>query len=119
MDTQPTTKNRPTPFTSYKLRLTAAASLRSVVSRAAVAALADPFNADNVVENPSFTKARDTGSGELISVTLYAHPVDGQWIASSDWTLDAGPCIGDAELPARKHYRHATRLGAIAAVLKD
>ena len=119
MDTHPTTKNRPTPLTSNKLSLTAAASLRSVVSRAAVAALADPFNADNVVENPSFTKARDTASGELISVTLYAHQVDGQWIASCDWTLDAGPCIGDGELPARKNYRHATCLGAIGAVLKN
>ena len=98
--------------------------LRAIKSTTAVvhavrAALADPFNADNTVENPSFTKARDTASGELISVTLYAHQVDGQWIASCDWTLDAGPCIGDGELPARKHYRHATRLGAIAAVLKD
>lgn len=98
--------------------------LRAIKSTTAVvhavrAALADPFNADNTVENPSFSKTRDTASGELISVSLYAHQVDGQWIASSEWTLDAGPCIGDGELPARKHYRHATRLGAVAAVLKN
>ena len=113
-------KTRPTKFTPSNPDSSAATlTLNSAVAKAALAALADPFNADNTVENPSFTKARDTASGELISVTLYAHQVDGQWIASSDWTLDVGPCIGDGELPARKHYRHATRLGAIAAVLKD
>lgn len=114
------TKTHPTKFTSFNPdRSAAALTLNSAVTKAALAALADPFNTDNTVENPSFSKTRDTASGELISVSLYAHQVDGQWIASSEWTLDAGPCIGDGELPARKHYRHATRLGAVAAVLKN
>ena len=94
MDTQPTTKNRPTPFTSSRLGLTAAASLKSVVSRAAVAALADPFNADNVVENPSFIKARDTAHGELISVTLYAHQVDGNGLPALNGRWMQAPALG-------------------------
>lgn len=114
------TKTRPTKFTpSNPDRSAAPLILNSAVTKAALAALADPFNADNTVENPSFTKTRDTASGELVSVTLYAHRVDGQWIASSEWTLNAAPFLGDGELPARKDYRHDSRLGAIADVLKD
>ena len=89
----------------------------TAVVQAARAAIVDPFNTDNVVENPSFTKAREIAAGELISVTLHAHEVNGKWIASSEWTLNVAPSLGDCELPARKHYRHATRLGAIDAAV--
>lgn len=105
--------------TSTRCRQQSALKRTTILATAACAALTDPFNADGVVGQPSFTKTRDTATGELISVTLYAQQVDGQWIASSEWTLDAGPCIGDGQLPARKHHRHATRLGAIGATLKN
>ena len=87
----------------------------TAVVHAARAALTDPFNSDNVVENPSFTLTREIAAGELISVTLYAHKVDGQWIASSEWTLNVTPSLGDCQLPTRKSNRHATRLGAVGA----
>jgi DNA (cytosine-5)-methyltransferase 1 len=87
------------------------------IAHAARAALADPFNADGVVEKPSFTMTRDIAAGELISVTLYAHRVAGQWIACTEWTLNAAPYLGDCEIPARKHKRHPLRLAAVDPAL--
>lgn len=89
----------------------------TAVVQAARAALATPFNADHVVEKPSFTMTRNIEAGELISVTVYAHQVAGQWIACTAWMLNAAPCFGDCEIPARKHQRHTTRLAAVDAAM--
>lgn len=110
-----TVKTPPKPNYSTLCRQSCAANCPTVVTKAARAAMADPFNADHVVENPSFILTRDIAAGELISVTLYAHQVDGQWIASSEWTLNVTPSLGDCQLPTRKSNRHVTRLGAVDA----
>lgn len=91
----------------------------NAVSLAARAALADPFNVDGVIETPSLTMVRDIAAGELISVVLYAHQIAGEWIACTEWTLTAVPCLGDCEIPARKHKRHATRLVAVDLALTE
>ena len=52
----------------------------TVVTMAARAAMADPFNVDNVIENPSVVISRELAKGDAIDATIDAHQVRGKWV---------------------------------------
>lgn len=88
---------------------------KNAVSAAVVAAIADPFNVDGVVEKPSVAISRELSKRELISVTIHAHKVDDQWISRAVWKLTVAPSLGDGMYPGRRSDRHATKTAAIEA----
>lgn len=75
------------PSKADAVRINAAVKSINSISKAAVVALADPFNADHVVENPSVEIERPLSGGELVDATVSAHKVHGKWITSIVWNL--------------------------------
>ena len=57
------------PSKADSVRINAATKSFNSIANASVLALADPFNADDVVENPSIEMARPLSGGELVDAT--------------------------------------------------
>ncbi len=90
----------------------------TVVTMAACAAMADPFNVDNVIENPSVVISRELAKGDTIDATIYAHLVRGKWISRIVWSLTVEPFDGRAKLPGRQSGRHDNTVNAVDAAFK-
>lgn len=103
---------------AHSIRTAAAIKSLNSVTQAAVAAIADPFNADGVVENPATVIARPLAGGELVDATAYAHKVHGKWIARIVWSRTTGDCQGIAQLPTRTQETFATEVAAVDAAFK-
>ena len=91
---------------------------RAAIHTAAVAALSDPFNADGVVEAPSFVASRPLADDALVDATVFAHRVGGEWVSRIVWELTGGTCEGAYELPHRDHERQQTIVLAVDAAGK-
>jgi site-specific DNA-cytosine methylase len=104
--------------TLSRIAPTPACASRAAIHTAAVAAPSDPFNADGVVEAPSFVASRPLVDGALVDATVFAHRVEGKWIARVAWELTGGTCEGTYELPHRDHQRHLTIVLAVDAAGK-
>ena len=100
---------------STSLRQSCAIKSPTIVTTAARATLVDPFNADDVVENPSVVIPRPIVGGELIDSTVYAHKVQGKWIALVVWSLTSDCCQGFFALPDRKLQGRNTKVAAVDA----
>ena len=104
--------------TSDRCRQLSALKQQSGVFKAAVTAASDPFNADDVVENPSVVIPRALAKGDCIDGTIYAHQVHGKWIARIEWSLTVEHLYGRSKLPGRYSERHATKVDAVDAAFK-
>lgn len=103
METTATKKtSTPKTTTSDRCRQLSALKQQTGVFKAAAAAANDPFNTDDVVENPSVAISRVLAKGDCIDATIYAQQVHGKWIASVEWSLAVAPFDGRSKLPCRK-----------------
>ena len=119
MKNQTNTKKYPSKFRPTISGGPCIASIRSSpLTLAAVEALADPFNADHVVENPSVVISRQLSADDLIAATIYAHQVHGKWIARIEWSLTVAPFDGRCKLPSRDSERHVSDVDAVDQAFK-
>ena len=114
-----TTKNSTTKTTtSDRCRQQSALKRHSGVFKAIATAITDPFNADDVVENPSVVISRELAKDDSIDATIYAHKVHGKWISRIEWSLTVQPFGGRSKFPARDSERHVSKVDAVDAAFK-
>ena len=112
-----TTQKLSTPKTTTSDRCLQQSALKrySGVFKATATAVTDPFNTDDVVENPSVVISRELAKGDFIDTTIYAHEVHGRWIARIEWSLTVEPFDGRSKLPGRYSERHTSKVDAVDA----